>query len=243
MRCASMCDPGTLLELWERGLAHRGPARADALVGEQREGISTPRTVGERNTRLIELHARLFGREVQLLSHCPACGTAAEFTADCEALAAQMRPDASAPPRHCLETFGHRVEFRLPDGADVVVATTDADRFTDALLERCVLASTCDGVHVPATELPAPVLDALSQRMEALDPGATTAFALVCPECGTRWQASLDVGEMVWHTIRTAAERLLLDIDTLARAYGWTEPDVLRLTPLRRAAYLQMVSA
>jgi hypothetical protein len=58
-----------------------------------------------------------------------------------------------------------------------------------------------------------------------------------------RWQAPLDVGEALWQKVRTAAEHLLLDIDTLARAYGWTEREVLRLSPLRRAAYLQMVTS
>jgi hypothetical protein len=92
-------------------------------------------------------------------------------------------------------------------------------------------------------ELPAQVLDALSQHMESLDPGATVSFALECPQCGVLWQAPLDVGDMVWQKVRAAAERVLLEIDALARAYGWTEREVLRLSPVRRAAYLQMVTA
>ena len=96
---------------------------------------------------------------------------------------------------------------------------------------------------MPVHELPMPVLDALSRHMEALDPGAGVSFALVCPQCGTCWDAQLDVGELVWQKLRAAAERLLLDVDALARAYGWTEPEVLRLSPVRRAAYLQMVIA
>ena len=43
--------------------------------------------------------------------------------------------------------------------------------------------------------------------------------------------------------MRTAAERLFLDIDALARAYGWTEREILNLPPARRAAYLQIVTA
>jgi hypothetical protein len=46
----------------------------------------------------------------------------------------------------------------------------------------------------------------------------------------------------LWQKVQLAAERLLLDIDTLARAYGWTESDVLRLSPVRRAAYVQMTT-
>ena len=37
------------------------------------------------------------------------------------------------------------------------------------------------------------------------------------------------------------AERTLADVDTLARAYGWTEAEVMELSPTRRAAYLQLL--
>ena len=106
-----------------------------------------------------------------------------------------------------------------------------------------MLRCTREGITSRSVNLPVPVLDALSQHMETLDPGASVSFALECPQCATRWQARLDIGEMVWQKVRAAAERVLLDIDVLARAYGWTEREVLRLNPLRRAAYLQMVTA
>jgi hypothetical protein len=191
----------------------------------------------------MQLHARLFGREIELLSHCPACGTVAQFSGDCEALATDMQPKLDDSTRHRLEAHGHVIEFRLPASADIATAADDDEQFTQRLLERCVLACTCEGQDVPVRQLAEPVLDALSQHMEALDPGASASFALDCPHCATSWQAPLDIGEMVWQRVRAAAERLLLDVHVLARAYGWTEPEVLRLHPLRRAAYLQMVTA
>ena len=39
------------------------------------------------------------------------------------------------------------------------------------------------------------------------------------------------------------ARALLAAVHTLARAYGWSEPDVLALSEQRRAAYLEMVTA
>jgi hypothetical protein len=237
-------DPNTLLALWERGLGQVGSARGDALLQALPEGAMRARTLGERNVRLIELHMRMFGRDLDLLSHCPACGTVAQFSADCEALAAQI-PVISAAPSHRLETQGHLIEFRLPDSSDLAAALGEEapEDFAQRLLDRCVLACTDDGASVPVRKLPVPVLDALSQRMETLDPGASVSFALDCPQCDTHWNAPLDVGQMVWQKVQAAAERLLLDIDALARAYGWTESEVLRLNPLRRAAYLQMVAS
>ncbi len=240
-----------LLTLWECALGQPAGARDDALLRASFEGAEPARTLGERNTRLMELHARLFGREIELLSHCPACHTVAQFSGNCDALAAQMWPRLADAPPHRLEAQGHVIEFRLPDSADIAIASTDEgaegdegdEDFTQLLLDRCVLACTREGADVPVRQLPEPVLEMLSQRMETLDPGASVSFALDCPQCATHWQAPLDVGEMLWQKVRAAAERVLLDIDMLARAYGWTEREVLRLSPLRRAAYLQMVTA
>jgi hypothetical protein len=91
--------------------------------------------------------------------------------------------------------------------------------------------------------LPDAVVDRLSRRIEQLDPGARVSFTVACPDCAKSWDAALDVGDMLWMRLQAAAERLLLDVDALARAYGWSEAQVLALPPLRRAAYLQMVGA
>jgi hypothetical protein len=242
---AGLDDTETLLTLWESALGLSAWARDDALLRVSFEGSEPARTLGERNARLVELQAHLFGREIELLSHCPACGTVAQFSADCEALAAQMWPRPDNAPPHRLEVQGHVIEFRLPDSTDIATASSDdnGEDFTQFLLDRCVLACTREGSKFPVRQLQAPVLDALSQHMETLDPGASVSFALDCPQCATCWQAPLDIGEMVWQKVRAAAERVLFDIDVLARAYGWTEREVLSLNPQRRAAYLQMVTA
>ena len=243
----STIDGETLLALWEGVLAQPAAARGDALLQTAASNAAPACSLGERNARLAGLHAQLFGRELELLSHCPACGTVAQFSGDCEALAAQMLPKIENAPHHRLKAHGHVIEFRMPssaDIADIAGASGDAgnEDFTQLLLDRCVLGCSYDGNNVPARQLPVPVLDALSQRMETLDPGASVSFALECPQCATHWQAPLDLAEVVWQKVRAAAEHVLLDIDVLARAYGWTEREVLRLNPLRRAAYLQMVT-
>lgn len=244
-------DAEALLRLWECGLGQPPGALDDALLRAASEDLEPNPTLGERNARLVALHAGLFGPELELMSHCPACGTVVQFTPDCDALAARMRPSSKNIEPHRLEAQGHVIEFRLPNSADIAgasatVGTTtadDEDAFTQALINRCVLSCTLAGSTVPTHKVPAPVLDALSQHMETLDPGASVSFALACPQCATRWQAPLAIGELVWQKVRAAAERVLLDIDVLARAYGWNEREVLRLNPLRRAAYLQMVTS
>jgi len=236
-------DGSALLALWEQGLVQAPARRADVLLRAMASEDAPAPGLGARNAGLARAHTRLFGRELALRSQCPACATAVEFAADCEVLV-ESSPTTPLATTHRLLAHGHVLDFRLPDGDDLAAAAgADDDAFARALLQRCVLACSCAGVPVAADAVPLPVLDALSQRMEALDPAASLAFDVACPQCAQAWQARLDLGQLLWQKLQVAAERLLVDIDRLAHRYGWTEGEVLRLSPLRRAAYLQMAAA
>ena len=236
-------DAKTLLAIWERGLAYAPLGRADALL-QQLDPAPAPQTLGVRNRCLIDLHARLFGDELELTSHCPKCGATVEFSSRCSAL---IGDGGGARPAEVerLEFAAFAIEFRLPDRSDVAVASIDADNqeFARRLVHRCIVSACRGGEAIAAADVPDTVLDAVSRRIESLDPLALVSFSLECPECATRWNAALDVDSLLWTKVQAAAERLLLDVDALARTYGWTEPEVLALNPIRRAAYLQLAGA
>ena len=76
--------------------------------------------------------------------------------------------------------------------------------------------------------------------MAEADPLAEVLVDVVCPACAAQFVADLDIASFVWAEVRARAQRLLRDVDVLARAYGWTEPEVLALTDRRRDAYLAL---
>ena len=53
----------------------------------------------------------------------------------------------------------------------------------------------------------------------------------------------IDIAPALWAEVQAAAERSLLEVDALAREYGWSEAEVMALPHARRAAYLQLVGA
>jgi hypothetical protein len=67
--------------------------------------------------------------------------------------------------------------------------------------------------------------------------------AVGCGECGALTAAALDVPALLWAEVEAQATRLLHDVHALARGYGWSEADVLALSPRRRAAYLELAGA
>jgi hypothetical protein len=226
-----------VLEVWEAAAGAAPLARDDALL--RSAGADAPQGLGARNAALLATRMQLFGPRWPLRSRCPACGSDCGFEADCSVLLPQLDGgDAAAAATHTLRVGEREIRFRLPLADDLreTARAPDAASASRALLRRCVQGEAAEDLSEDAQ-------DALSARMDALDPGAHIGFALACPDCGHAWHAPVDVGDALWSEVQAAAERTLLDIDALARAYGWSEPQVLALSPTRRAAYLQLVGA
>ena len=98
-------------------------------------------------------------------------------------------------------------------------------------------------VDLDARPLPRALVRTLVERLGAADPGAETLLSLVCPPAPIRWQSVLDVATFFWDELATRARRLLREVHTLARAYGWREAEILALPGRRRQTYLDLVGA
>ena len=111
------------------------------------------------------------------------------------------------------------------------------------LLQRCVtvLAGPIGESYVSG-ELPADVVEAISEAMAAADPGADVVLDVRCPACEQRWSAPVDIASFLWEEVDAWAAATLNEVDALARAYGWAEPEILALSPARRHRYLELAA-
>ena len=228
------------LELWQEAERRDALERTLVLAAAAEGGSATADELarlplGRRDERVLALHSTLGGGALEATARCPECGVPAEFTVDPEALSARAR--AAAPPA-AIDDGEHVVAWRSPDSRDVAAAAAagDATAAERVLLQRCVTAS---GDLDPAA-LPASLRDALASAMADADPLAEVLVGVSCPACGAAFAADVDVGAFVWAELQAAARRLLREVDALARAYAWTEAEVLALDARRRAAYLEL---
>lgn len=241
---AAAFDDHALLSLWEQALPLRAAAR-EALLAGACDGDAEAGSVGTQRRQLLAALRGWLGERPALRGRCPACGEAIGFELALAELL-QALDGNTAEGEQQLELGGWRLRFRLPRLQDIAAldarsaGAAEVETFVRQLLQRCVLAAEEQGRPRPVAMLPAAVADALSQRMEALDPAATLAFDLACPACGHAWSAPFDPAQALWACVQTAAERTLLEVDALASRYGWSEPQVLALAPARRRAYLQL---
>jgi hypothetical protein len=230
------------LDLWERTARLPAVDRAVALAVAAEPTFDVEAMaqlpVGRRDARLLRLRTELAGDTFDAIAACPACGEQVEFAADARTLSALGTDRVDAVP---LELDGFRVAWRPPDSHDVVAAATasDALQAEHVLLARCVMAVTGPSGELPAEALPDRVREAVSSAMAAADPLAEVLISLRCPACDSGFEAELDLAGFVWAEVNARAQRVLREVATLARAFGWTEDQTLALTDERRASYLQ----
>jgi hypothetical protein len=232
-----------LLAIWERGAGERTGARALTMLGaaapETTEGERALLSVGRRDALLLDLRERLFGSLFTGLTSCPSCGEELEL----EFAATEVRRAAASNETAALRVDGIDLDFRPPNGGDLAAidSALDIAAARAQLLARCVVRANCDGNAISADKLPPRVIDAVAARMGELDPQADVAVEMDCPGCGHAWREPFDVVTFLWNELAVWARRLLEDVHLLASVYGWSESEILRLTPLRRNAYLEML--
>lgn len=222
-----------ILRLFEEGRGRDPLARtAMAIAAAHGEPAPLRLTAGELEARLLVLREEMFGTSMEGVASCPACGEACETvirTTDILALPPGRDPVV-------IERHGWHVEVRLPRGEDIASAMhlRDAGAIRAAILERCIVAST-------VTPLPPEVADAVEEALAAADPRADVRLALTCPACGHEWLLRFDAAAFLWSEIHAASERVLEDVDLLARTYGWSEQTILAMSARRRALYVERI--
>lgn len=235
----AVIDDGGLLNAWERGLDSARPWRELALLGlvdqrplEQLAGLP----IGERDRLLLDLRARLFGRRMDCETDCPSCGERLELELDAAKL---VQPTRTRPVDPQLTHDGWTVTVRPPDSADIA-ACAGADDPEQVLLDRCVSVAVRGGAA--RDSMPPGVHELTVQRMAELDPEAELMLDTTCPACAERWELPVDPAGFVLSEVDSHVRRLFVEVDRLARAYGWGEAEILGLGAQRRRGYLELAA-
>jgi hypothetical protein len=226
-------SPAEVLALWESGRSlhplDQGVLALRMSSPEGSAGDVADWPLGRRNRAIADLRGRCFGPQMRALTKCPHCGEAIEFAFDVAALIAEPGPAAENVALACAD-------YRLPTSRILarVAGESDIEAAAALLCESCRIGGE-------ATALSSEQMDEVGEALARADPLAEIAFDFECPACGEDFREGLDIAEFFWREIEVEARRLLIDVHTLASAYGWREADVLALSPARRAFYVERV--
>jgi len=196
-------------------------------------------TIAERDWLVVELRRRSFGSRIQSEARCPSCGSAVEIEFATEDLPIQ--------PTTVREHF----EIQLPTGKIACLrplTAGDHEQFVDktgldstaqlALALERALVSLDGGLENLAID----DRTALDQALAASIP-EEIQLNLECQSCGQQLTAPFDPCTSFFAELKEHSRTLLDDVHTLARAYHWSEREILRLPLRRRLAYLMRIEA
>jgi hypothetical protein len=234
-----------LLSVWENGYTEPPYRRAILLLSaacpEESEEQLANLSIGRRDARLLTLREWTFGSKLNCVTDCPACGERLEFAMNADDI--RVSDIKKQSDSHSLALDGYYIDYRLLTTADIEEASSYADkeRMDTTLIQRCIINARINGEEIPAGELPQDVINTLIGHMAENDPQAETRLLLTCPACNHRWNVHFDVVSFFWSEIQTWAARTMKEVHMIASTYGWSEADILAMSPLRRRIYLGMV--
>ena len=225
-----------VLDLWERGSGLHPLDQGLLILNWALPGLDlsslADSSLGTRNRLLIDLHCSFFGPVLEGWSACIACDEKMEMAIDCREL---VRDVAETSSDTIIQFQGQR--FRLPTSRDLAEAVQAGDSNAAALclIQRCNLNPESVSDWSPAD------VEQIGEAMAAADPLAEMKIVLRCPACGHQFTEILEIASFIWSKIEARVKRVIWEIHLLASAYGWSEEQILGLTPARRSAYLEML--
>jgi len=239
MRALTQAD---CLVLWESGQGlhpiDQGLLAVNAVFPETRDDSVADWPLGRRNRALVQLYCANFGSKLRGWTSCRQCGEKLEFAADGKTMAQAASGDSTA----VVSEAGR--SFRLPTSRDLAqIASAGKVSAAVPLLLNLCLVSQPSGEPAPSIELSEEELERIGDRLAQADPLAEILLDFECPACKEHFTEALDLASFIWSELENRARRLLSDVHTLASAYGWSETEILSLSPQRRNFYLKQVQA
>src|SRR5436190_12580150 len=227
-------SPLRLLSAWERAYGRsplvKGLVLLSLAAPEDHAAPLEQVPIGVRDRALLSLRRLLFGEELTAVVACPNCDEKVELGYSVSNLCADAGPTRGELPE--FDAAGSRWRLRLPCTADLLATEplTDHAARRQTLLARCLSRSGGPTTEF-ASGIPDEVVDAATTRLSEADPQADLQVGADCPGCRHVWTMPFDIVSFLWSELDAWAQRLLTEIHALASAYGWSERDILELSP------------
>lgn len=238
-------DAAEILRIWEDGARATATQRSANLLAAVFPDLPPAElagvNVGRRDAWLIALRQAMIGDAASGYAVCPRCQEAVEIEFD----VSRLRIPEPETVESRLSIDGYVIDYRPIAIRDLLRLgwSQDVEAARMALVQAAVRGAWKNGRLVDARELPEAVIEALGEAVRERDPQSEIAIRLGCPACGHSWRVHFDITHFFYKELATRARRTLDEVRQLAKGYGWSESDILGMTPVRRKAYLDLLES
>lgn len=238
-----------LLELWE-GSERKSPLYFSLLIiCEFYPELSFEKVlqlpIGVRDILIFKIRKELLGDEMTGYTSCPQCGEKVEWKMKYLDFGFPFEPGIPDKIYHSFQKGRYRITYRLPNSSDsfeMLKNRNNSDNY-NYLISECIQEVILNKKAVQNAELPNDILEKVFEQMELKDEFANIRISVVCPACKNQWESIFDVVDYFWMEVNSLTNRILSEIGILAYSFGWSEKEILDLTPERRRTYIEMLNA
>lgn len=199
-----------------------------------RPGVAWALPVGIRLYALVVI-CKLSGLEALVWSlACPTPGCDEEIEIELPLVALVTAADEGATQPAEVKWSGTAFRPRRPTGEDLLrwrgEPPTDAD-----------ILAALGGPRLAGAEPPAELIAMVEEALAAADPLVDARVRSACPACGRALDFPVDLEGEALALMRRSQNDLLRDVAALARAFCWSEREIVALPARRRRSYLALL--
>lgn len=237
-----------LINVWERSLPQPLIDKSILLLrvaSSKNDEDPLMLSVGQRNLKLLQLREWMFGSRLLNTAICTCCGQKVEWENNVNDLKQQDEEIKNSHQHYRFLKDEFSIIFRLPVNSDMLQLNAGNSVVENELLllRGCMLEIKKNNQVCSVEDIPIHILNELEEYMSKQDAQADIQFKLTCPNCSKEWETGFDIQHYLWVEINAWAKNLLQEVYVLAKHFGWSENDILMMSPQRRQLYLQMIFA
>jgi hypothetical protein len=210
-------------------------------------------SMGDRELLLLLVRRQLFGNIMQCVLKCPSCDENLDVELKVDDLIVESNAEQQIRYEELIEVEDtrFRVIFHLPTAGDVEKALRHTAYIADAartLARECIdsvsrVSNEPGSTQEEKEEWPDSVFRKISARIEQLDPQAEIELQSKCPACGNEFKQPVDPGGYLVRELAARQRVKYQEVHELARAYHWSEAEILRMGSRKRQIYLDLLAA
>jgi hypothetical protein len=235
-----------VIALLERMVSFEDDADGDDVSAAATDAASVLKklSLGDRALLLLTARKLIIGDNLSCTTSCPSCEMAMSLDISVEAIIMRAEDRELSMENYELKASGFsslRVRPLTAEDQDMLVIKKGSgpDALAQELAKACIVRSESALPEI----LPESLLEAISSRLDEIDPLSNINLRLLCPECGHGFLASLPVEDFVLGELGMTGGQLEREVHWLAFNYHWTEDQILSLPSAKRKRYVELVNA
>ena len=230
----------TILDVWDncvnKGQLYKGVILASLAFPDKDPSSIMKWSIEKRDAALFHIRKTLFGNQFTNLAHCPQCSQTVEWELSFQQLQIPSILEMPDNVEIAIDIPAYKILVRLPNSNDLLIK----DELQ--ILYSCILNRDNYEDQNFETGLPDLLVQKINEQFNSSCYASNITYQLNCTDCSHEWQGIFDILSYLWKEIDQWAKGFLQQISLLAKAYGWSETEIINMSKNRRNHYLQLIN-